>query len=805
MKVSMSKKCFAVLIFLLALAIDASAQEVEVNRFNVTARVDVAASAVDVRASLNISNVAQSSKPKLYFRLTKLAKVTSATVNGGAAQVETADDRRAITLNQIILTPGASIAGGATATVDISYRIEAPESTPLIHVYPGEVFLAPESVWVPMPSTLYTLYGPTTAPTTLTVTLSNAADGYRAASSGAARADGGGTTFDQQLNTLPLLVAGSFDQPVVAERAGIKIEIYTQPGISPSWTDPKAGSGALTRTIASRLSEEAGLVAEYLTKALGPAPAGATFRVISSARAGNIVVPGALLLNEQVFRRDVVGITTVETLADALGHLWIDGRTRLRGQEARPGPEGGAGRKARSPAFIRDSIPRYLAALYVEERFGKKAGNDSFSRMRWGYTPVAQSGRDAELAVQTIFLPNYTVSVLTKGPLVLRLLGETLGREKLIGAVRELISGPQTRIVTAEDFRTSLLKAGSPGADLLFTQWVDNITEPDVIVGAPLPSDKAGVQRVNLRNMGTGEVAVKLVASTASGKQITSIVTVPSENITAAEIQTGEKITALALDPDKLLIQTNYDNDERDGDWKSTKASAQTLYNQSVVAFNKGQFPEAEAKLKEALVRDPSNPLILSWLARTLAAENKGDEAIAQANAALKDEPPNPPATAWARITLGQVLLARNQAAQAVEHLRRALVDAEETPAQFAVRELLVKAERAANAVPPVDEKVRAYITTLDSAIRQPDSDKLFTLIMRNNLKRFVQGITVARPNAWTTEILRADRIDANRTALDVRISAKAEGRDQAGTAVLVLYRVPTGWMLEDVQMFEVK
>jgi hypothetical protein len=149
--------------------------------------------------------------------------------------------------------------------------------------------------------------------------------------------------------------------------------------------------------------------------------------------------------------------------------------------------------------------------------------------------------------------------------------------------------------------------------------------------------------------------------------------------------------------------------------------------------------------------------------------------------------------------------LARNQANQAVEPLRRALAEAEETPAQFAVRELLIKAERAANASPPVDEKVRAYVTSLDAAIKQLESDRLFTLIMRNNLKRFVQGITVSRPSLWTTEILRADRIDANRVALDVRISAKSEGRDQAGTAVLVLYRAASGWMLEDVQLFDVK
>jgi hypothetical protein len=61
--------------------------------------------------------------------------------------------------------------------------------------------------------------------------------------------------------------------------------------------------------------------------------------------------------------------------------------------------------------------------------------------------------------------------------------------------------------------------------------------------------------------------------------------------------------------------------------------------------------------------------------------------------------------------------------------------------------------------------------------------------VVRANLKRFVQGLTVSRPASWATEILRVDRIDANRVALDVGLKVKTEGRDQAGTAVFVLTR----------------
>ncbi len=798
-------KKFSIAIFMaplfmaLVLATSASAQEVEVDRYQITARIDASASAVDVRATLTVSNLSQSPKSKLYLRLTKLAKVSAAAVNGGAAQFETAEDRRTTSLNQIIITPTAAVAGGAAARVEVTYRIEAPESSPLIHIYPGEVLLTPESVWVPMPSTMFAMYGSTTAPFTIEITTASTANNFRAASAGALKSSSGQTfTFDQPLNSLPFIVAGSFDQPATSDHGGVKVEIYAQPGL----TSP---TGAKAQTNIARLNDEAGRMISFFTKTLGPLPEGATFRIISSVRANNIAVPGALVLNEQTLRRDTLNETNIEAMADAIARLWIDGRVRVRGQEARPSVEGRPGQKARSSAFIHDSLPRYLAALYFEDRFGKDALKDVFSRMRWSYTPVAQSGRDAELGIQNVAFPSYSAAVFGKGPLVLRLMAETAGRDKLFTAIKTVFAAGQTKIVTTDDFRAALVKATSPEVEKLFQQWLDTIIEPDIIVGAPLPSDKPGAQRVNLRNLGTGDVSVTVVAVTASGKQVPVQVTVPSENITSVDIPTAEKITSIEVDPEKLIIQSNYDNDARDGDMKATRTGAQTLFTQSIAAFNKVQYGEAEANLREAARRDPRNALIHAWLARALAAQKKMSEAATEAEAAIKIEPPVGAALAWAYITLGQVAMASGKAADAVQHLRRALVEAEEAPAQFASREALVQAERAANMTAQVEESVRAFIAQFDTVIKDPSSDKLFPLVVRNNMKRFVQGLTVSRPTSWATEILRAEQIDTNRVALDVELKVKSEGRDQAGTARYVLNRSGSGWVLEDVQLFNVK
>jgi len=797
----MLKKFLPALFVVIAFTTVAAAQEVEVDRYTINARIDVAASAIDARASLAISNLSAAPKAKLYFRLTKLAKVGAATVNGAPAQVEVTEDRRVPTLNQVALTPTASVPGSAKATVDFTYRIEAPESSGIAAINTGEVLMAPEAVWVPMPSTAFTLYGPATAPYTLTVTAPTGAGAFRAASAGVLKADASNQTFtfEQPLNSLPFFIGGLFDQPLASDQGGVKFEIYVQPGLQAVGPDGKSSPEVVKASLA-QMAEEAGRIVGFLTKTLGPPPEAATFRVISSPRAGNINVPGALVLNQQAFRQGDLSAITIERLADGLARLWLDGRVRLRGQEQRAAQGDRAAQRARSAAFIRDSLPRYLAALYFEERFGKDGAHEAFSRFRWDYTPIAKSGRDAELGLQTLLLPSYSLAVFGKGPLVLRLLAETSGRDKFNAAIRSVFTGPQTKVVTPDDFRAALTKAGGPDVERVFQQWVDSIIEPDIIVGVPQPSGEQGSQRVNIRNLGTGEVKVQLVAVTASGKQLASTVTVPSEDITSVDIQTAEKINSVEVDPEKLIIQTDYDNDA-----KPARAWGQTLLNESIAAFNRGEHAQAEAKLREAARANPRNAVIRSWLARSLAALNKTDEAVSEANAAIKIDPPAGGSTAWAYITLGQVALARNKPSDATRYLRRAVAEAEVTDAQFAAREALIKAERAEGAAPVVEESVRAFITQLDALIKQPSSDKLFTVVSRSNLKKFVQGLTVTPPTAWTTEILRVDTIDANRVAMDVGLKIKREGRDQTATAVYILYRSPGGWMLEDVQLFNVK
>jgi hypothetical protein len=238
-----------------------------------------------------------------------LAKISGATVNGVAARVDSAEDRRVVALNQITLTLDGGIAAGAKAKIEINYRLEVPESTATAGITAGEVLMAPEAIWVPVPSTMFAMYGALTAPFTLTVNGPANAPTFRAASAGLLKSDAAqGFTFEEPLNSLPFFVAGAFERPLSSEHGGVKIEIYLQPGLT-SATDSKAPAAGLPAV--ARLRDEAGRIIDFFTKTLGPPPSGAGLTIISSTRRETSRFRGAGALRGRRFRHETVNAATL--------------------------------------------------------------------------------------------------------------------------------------------------------------------------------------------------------------------------------------------------------------------------------------------------------------------------------------------------------------------------------------------------------------------------------------------------------------------------------------------------------------
>ena len=70
---------------------------------------------------------------------------------------------------------------------------------------------------------------------------------------------------------------------------------------------------------------------------------------------------------------------------------------------------------------------------------------------------------------------------------------------------------------------------------------------------------------------------------------------------------------------------------------------------------------------------------------------------------------------------------------------------------------------------------------------------------------RFINGVVGTQPEIWQTRVLRTEQLDANLAAADVSLNTKELGREESGTAVLILARVGGGWKLAGIDLFEVR
>jgi hypothetical protein len=104
-----------------------------------------------------------------------------------------------------------------------------------------------------------------------------------------------------------------------------------------------------------------------------------------------------------------------------------------------------------------------------------------------------------------------------------------------------------------------------------------------------------------------------------------------------------------------------------------------------------------------------------------------------------------------------------------------------------------------------IPEEVRAFLQKFDAAVLQGNSTAVNQFVELGNLKKFAQRLVVSKPSNWVTEALRAEEWDARRTAVDVTLKIKIDGKDYAGRAVYVISRTGGKLLLSEVPTFDVK
>lgn len=796
------KRVFFTLFYCLLLAVITQAQEFEIKRYDLNARVDVASQSVEIEARLQLVNLsardlldklllAGEDKPRLTFFLNPKAKVSTLAINGAAVNIKTAEDTRN-NLLRISTDITSTIASAREFETTFNYTISATERSPYLRVSYGDTFLLPPSFWVPAIHTPFGDHGADTAPFSLVV---KAPAGKKIISSGIRKTD---SAFEQSLAALPFFIVGDFD---VTARGGnaLPIEIYTQPGLND-----------LGKQQTQRLAAEAERVLSFYVKYFNQA-ASAPLRIISISNFGSTAVAmeapspmresthittGALLLNDNFFRRNTLDLGTIELLAGTAARTWIDGRVLLRG---------------RGSGMLRDALPTYLVAQYLGERSGATQREAAFERKHRAYAPLAR-GSDVALLVTTPLDRNYTTSMHNKGALVWRILERQIGRQHFDQTIRGMLNRQRIDVLSLIEWRSplcevsrcanvkSLLTGNTNNRQAvsdIFAQWVEKIILPDFAIGQPQKT--ATGQESTIVNFGNGDFTIDVIATTTNGEELRQSVSVKGSEYGTVTFPANAQIVSVEADPEKIYPQKDYANDTY-----PRRQSPSDLFGQANLAFSKNDYAAAEIKTREAIASDTDSPTLQAFLGRILLAQNKNDEVAKIFESVLKNELITIQAYAWAHFGLGQLALQQKKPADAASHYRLASAVDLDPATTIAVRNGALAAEQEANAL-RIPEDVRAFLKEMDTAILQGSSDAINPLIDLGNLRRFAQSLVIRKPSVWATEALRIEEWDTNRIAIDISLKIKIDNRDHIGRALYVLRRNAGKLLLGEVPVFDVK
>jgi len=473
------------------------------------------------------------------------------------------------------------------------------------------------------------------------------------------------------------------------------------------------GAGAEDRKRAEALIAFAAAARAFYATAFGPAP-NVPVRLVAVRRGAGFSDGGTVLFDADTLRLPKIDAATALSVAEAVGHLWIGGQTPVRGE---------------GNGVLRDALVRFLATQFLEKQFGVDAVKSELYRQRLAYAAVAQ--RDGPLARASQLDSTYFGSVPNRGAMFWRLVDRRLGHDALMAVLRSALeagkSDPNGLNLAA--LREALVARGGESLKALLDQQLDQVIDTDLLIGVP---QQRGADWVSaLRNLGSIDVTVPVVATTERGEQLTTETTVPAKNFGEVVFKTPAKIVRVEVDPDKFYPQLDYGNDVV----PRGKDLSQAL-NEASLQLGAQDFVKAEATARAMLATTPRFQEAQIILARALLGQNRNEDAEKLFLAALNEPLPFTATLAWANIGLGEIALKRNQPAEAVKRFNDAVIASRDYPSSLAARAARIRAEAAANTL-PIDTSIRTFISQFDQTIMSGKKAELESRVVSGELVRF--------------------------------------------------------------------
>ena len=719
----------------------------EVQKYDITAALPTAEADrfLNVKAVLNLRNASGNAVSSLTLRISPKAEVADVKTNGATADFTKGEEKVGSGTLQKIQLRGVSVQPEGNLAVEVTYKLKVDENTGLNALSSAGSQFLPLSFWYPTPNSWYFPRGADFAPFRLQV---NSANGQTISSSGTEN----GGAFEQKLNSQPFFVTGNWDA-VNSNSVAVLL--------------PK-GAGADEQKRANELATLAADVKTFTANLLGTAP-DAPLRIVAVRRGAGFSSGGTLLIDESIFRRQKIDSLTAMTIAESVVKTWFGGAIKVEGD---------------GNATIREGLSRFIATQFLESKFGKEIADLERLRQRTSYSAVVK--RDAPLSTVSPLDDYYFTTNANKGAMIWRLLAKKIGQDEFFNVIKSSIKNGAVDLPKLR---------GAFSAQKNFLDYAfDQVTDMDLIIG--LPQVNGSETKVALRNSGSIDAVVDIIATTANGEKIKISTTIAKQSFGEALIKTTNKIVRVEVDGDKLYPQLDYSNDVKP---LEIDESDSLLFVKK--PFDKQDYAVAEKNARVVLRDTPLFDDVRVLLARTLLAQNKTADAEKEFRAVLDEKLPTARSLAWANVGLGEVLLKSNQNAQAIQYYNDAIKADAEYGATLAARQ----GKNKANAPLINDESIKAFFAQFDkSAIsgRKADVD---ALVLTGEIPKFSGGIG-GQAQEWTTKIVQIEKPDVNHAVVETNLNIRLINKNpESGTAVYRLTLVGGNWKLSGVDVFEVR
>ncbi len=695
-----------------------------------------------VKATLTLKNVSSRPASTVTLRISPDAEVSGAKVNDAAAEFTKGEEKIGNGTLRKIVVRVPTVQSGGNVSVAVDYKLNVKENSGLNTLSPvGSQFL-PLSFWYPTPNSWYFARGADSAPVRLQV---NSTNGETIVASGTSS----GNSFDQKLNSQPFFVAGKWD---LINTNGVSVFV-------PTGTEDK-----------SRVNELAQIALDaktYTATLLGNAP-DVPLRIVAVKRGTGFSSGGTIFINESVLRRQKIDSLTAMTIAESVAKMWIGNAVSV----------GGDGFGA-----IREGLPRYVATLFLENKFGKDIADIERMRQRTAYAAVAK--RDSPLNTAAPIDDYYYATVTNKGAMIWRLLAKQVGQNEFFSAVRSQISDGN---LSLPELRTAF-SAQKEFLDYSF----DQITDTNLLVG--LPQSNGAEAKIALRNLGAIDAVVNILATTANGEKLNAQTIIPAKKFSEVTFKTSNKIVRAEVDADKLYPQLDYSDDVAPREFQDSDAILAVKR-----AFDQQDFAKAEKNARTVLQNAPRFDDVRTWLGRALAVQGKTADAEKEFRAVLEEKLPTARSLAWANVGLGEIALKNSQNSNAAKFFDDAVRADADYGATLAARQGRIKASASA----ATDESIKNFFTQFDKAAISGSKTDLDAMIIPGEITKFAGGIAGAQE--WQTKVLQIDKTDSNNALVETNLNIRLLNKNaESGTAVFRLVKVANNWKLTGVDIFEVR